>query len=67
MLKVRQVRLEKGLSQFELARLTGIHPSNLSRIERGVLPAYKNWMEKIAQALNWPVERAEELFQKVEE
>lgn len=67
MLKMKQLRLRKGISQFELARRTGIHPSNLSRIERGVLPAYKNWATKIARALGWPVEKADELFQKVEE
>ena len=31
--KMVQVRLEKGLSQMELAKLTGMHRSNICRIE----------------------------------
>lgn len=33
--KMVQVRLEKGLSQMELAKLTGMHRSNICRIESG--------------------------------
>ena len=33
--KIVQVRLEKELSQSQLAKLTGIHRSNICRIESG--------------------------------
>ena len=33
--KMVQLRLEKGLSQMELAKLTGMHRSNICRIESG--------------------------------
>ena len=33
--KIAQVRLEKGFSQTQLAKLTGMHRSNICRIESG--------------------------------
>ena len=33
--KIVEVRLEKGLSQMELAKRTGMHRSNICRIESG--------------------------------
>ena len=33
--KIAQVRLEKGFSQTQLANLTGMHRSNICRIESG--------------------------------
>ena len=33
--RIAQVRLEKGLSRTQLAKLTGIHRSNICRIESG--------------------------------
>ena len=34
-LKIAEVRLEKKLSQTQLAKLTGMHRSNICRIESG--------------------------------
>ncbi len=65
MTKLRQLRLEKGLSQMRLAQTTGIHPSNLSRLERGVLPAYRGWKARLAAALGVPPEEADTLFEQV--
>ena len=33
--KIAQVRLKKGFSQTQLAKLTGMHRSNICRIESG--------------------------------
>lgn len=67
MLRLRDVRKKLGLSQWEVAKRAGIHPSNYSRIERGIFPAYKGWRERIARALHWPLDRVDELFEKIEE
>ncbi|HBT19870.1 MAG TPA: XRE family transcriptional regulator [Peptococcaceae bacterium] len=67
MLRLTVERKKRRISQMQLAALTGIHPSNLSRIERGVVPAYRGWRLRIAKALGWPLERADELFEEVEE
>lgn len=35
--KLKELRLEKGLSQRELAKLTGIKQANISRWEAGIV------------------------------
>ncbi|ACX52290.1 putative transcriptional regulator, Nlp [Ammonifex degensii KC4] len=67
MLRFVAERKKRGWSQFELARRTGIHPSNLSKLERGVWPVYQGWRIKIAEALGWPLDRLDELFEEVRE
>lgn len=49
--RLREIRLEKGLSQGDIARELGVHRSYISGIERGVRnPTVKN-VEKIAKSL----------------
>ena len=61
--RVRQLRLEKGLSQEELAFRAGIHRNYLGGIERGERnPALKN-IAAIAKALDTSVSELF-LFQK---
>lgn len=67
MLHLRKIRLQRGLSQQKLAALADIHPANLSKIENGKLFPYPKWRKRLAEALGWPVERADELFEEVEE
>ena len=67
MYRLKVERIKKGLSQAELARMAGVHPSVISRLERGFLPPYAGWRKRIAKALEWPARRAYELFEKVEE
>lgn len=49
--RVREIRQAKGLTQWELAQRTGIHPVNLSKIERGDFRLYPGWKRRIAEAL----------------
>ena len=49
--KLKEVRNERGLSQLKLAFLTGISPSDISRIENGWLRPYPNWRKRLAKAL----------------
>lgn len=65
MLRLRLERERLGLSLAALCQRTGIEPSNLSRIERGLIPAYPGWRTRIARALNWPEEQIDELFEVV--
>lgn len=49
--KIKEVRLKKGLSQGDIAKVLGVHRSYISGIERGVRnPTVKN-VERIADAL----------------
>jgi transcriptional regulator with XRE-family HTH domain len=56
---LRRERLRRGWSQVKLCGLTGIAPSDLSLIERGLQPAFPGWQRRIAEAFGVP---AEELF-----
>ncbi len=52
---VRKLRLEKGISQEQLAALTNLHRTYIGGIERGERnPSLLN-ISKIAKALNIPV------------
>ena len=53
--KMKILRLEKGLTQVELCRRTGIRPSTMSLIETGVISPGKH-AQKIARALGVKVE-----------
>lgn len=49
--KLKEIRMKKGLSQFALAKLSDISPSDISKIESGALRAYPGWQKRLADAL----------------
>lgn len=53
-----------GVSQAELARMTGAHPTSISRIESGKEPPYPLRAKRIADALGWDGDPME-LFKEV--
>ena len=77
--RVKALRLEKGMSQVELATATGTHQTSLSQIERGVRGAGVPQIVKLAQALgvladrvlspakSVPASRNEKLLRRVRE
>ena len=67
MLTVEVIAKQQGKTKTELARITGITRQNLNAVILGRIPAYPKYKRAIAQALEWPEERAEELFQPVKE
>ena len=48
---VRKARAEAGISQTQLAELTGIDQSDISKIERGVANPSVSTLQRIAKAL----------------
>ena len=57
-------RRRRRLTQAALSRLTGVHPSDISKLESGRVPAYPAWRSAIAKALGM----AEgELFREVDD
>ena len=50
--KVKEIRLRKGLSQGELARLLEVHPTYISGIERGIRNMSLKNIERLAKALS---------------
>ena len=59
MLHMKKIREQQGVSLTKLCVLTGIHPANLSRIEKGYIYPFPGWRKRIAKALNV---REEEIF-----
>ena len=63
MKKLVMERKRAGLSQSKLARLADVNQTSMSRIERGLEPAYPMRARRIADALGWtgdPMELFEE-------
>ena len=49
---LRRIRaIEKKISQFELSRKSGVHPSRISLLENGIAAPSENEMRRIAEAL----------------
>ena len=48
---LKEMRKQRGLSQLKLAHLTGIQPSEISRVENGRLIPYPSWRTRLARAL----------------
>lgn len=53
--RIRQLRLQAGLSQSDLARRIGCRQSTLSAMETGKTDPKQTRLEAIARALNVPV------------
>ena len=56
MLTLREERWRRGWSLTRVTMLTGISPSDLSLIERGMLPAYPAWRQRLSTAFELPEE-----------
>ena len=50
--KIKELRIERGLSQAKLAARAGVDPSTVNQIERGAREASPTTLRKIAQALD---------------
>lgn len=53
---VEFIRRQKGMSQAELGRRLGVHPSNLSRVERGFQRPWPKLRRELAQLFEVPEE-----------
>lgn len=55
--RVKVLRLEKNMSQGGLAKKLNVHPTYISKIERGEQNMSLEGMEKLAKALEVPIEK----------
>ncbi len=63
-LRLEVERRKRGWSQARLARETGIHPTDISKLEAGQVHPWPGWRKRLAEALG--VEEAV-LFREVKE
>ena len=64
-IKLTEEREKRGITQYELSKKTGIHPTDITKIESGRFPIFPGWKIRIAEALDWPEDRIDELFETV--
>jgi transcriptional regulator with XRE-family HTH domain len=50
--RLREIRVVKRITQFQLRLSTGIHQSKISLIENGLVEPRQDEMKKLAQALH---------------
>ena len=60
--RIRNYRIENGLSQEKLAEAAGCHPTYIGQIERGEKNATLESIEKISSAMSVPLSK---LFEKI--
>jgi transcriptional regulator with XRE-family HTH domain len=53
--RVKEIRLKKGFSQGNLAKILDVHPSDISGIERGKRNMSLKNIERLAKALDVPI------------
>ena len=61
--RIRNYRLQLGLSQEKVAELSGCHPTYIGQVERGEKNATLESIAKISSALNVPLSK---LFDKID-
>ena len=66
MLKAEYLMHESGKTQTDISIETGIGRVSINRVLRGELKPYPKYRKAFAKALNWPIERAAELFEEIE-
>ena len=54
---INKYRIEKGLSQEELAEFSELHRTYISSVERGLRSISLKNIEKLAKALDVPIEK----------
>ena len=67
MLKVEYEARRQGKKQTEIGQACGVTVSLVSRVMRGKEEPYPKLRDGIARALDWPIERADELFEEIVE
>ena len=61
--RIRNYRIQQGLSQEALSEKSGLHPTYIGQIERGEKNATLESIEKIAKGLSIPLSR---LFENID-
>lgn len=66
MLRIKYELQNRGISQRELAKQLNMWPQAICRVVNGQEPPYSNRGKRIAEAIGWPTDRVNELFEPIE-
>lgn len=56
MLMIRKVRIERGWTQAEVCRRTGLDQATISKLERGIYPSYPGWRRRLSRLFKMPAD-----------
>jgi transcriptional regulator with XRE-family HTH domain len=62
-IRLTAIRTKIGMSKASLARAARIDQGQMSKIESGRVVPYPGELARLAEALHWPVDDAEELLE----
>lgn len=65
MLRLREERQRRGMSQTKLSGMTGIASTDISAIENGWKKPFPGWRKRIAVALGMHGPEADRLFEEL--
>ena len=57
---------KREMTQTALSAASGVSRVTINKIMRGREKPWPKWRDAIAKALDWPLERADELFEEIE-
>ena len=57
---------ERGITQTALADMAGVNRVTVNKILHGREKPWPKWRDAMAAALDWPLDRAAELFAEIE-
>lgn len=66
MIRLTEIRRDKGLNKTQLGQLATVHPAQIGQIESGRMVPYPPTLKRIAEALSWEG-NPEDLLKEVEE
>jgi len=65
MLLAEYIARTSGIKYVDIAKSCGVHKTLIGRVIRGKERAYPKLQRGIAFALDWPIDRAAELFEEI--
>ena len=58
-----RLRVSRGWTKYELARRADLHPSQVGQIESGRMRPYPGQLLRLAAAIGYPEDQAEQLLE----
>lgn len=66
MLRLEYELRKREMTQTALSDASGVNRVKINRILRGHEKAWPKWRDAISRALDWPLDKADQLFEEVQ-